>query len=209
MPIITIRGQFESGAPEIGRLVAERIGGDYVDREIISRVAEKLDLKHEHVVAKEQPPGGLWGRITHALERSMAYGGDVAGVYAPVWQAPTSDAHYVDALVSVIKELAEAPAIVIRGRGGQFILKDHPRAFHVLVVAPLEPRISRTMSTLNLSRDAAKKEIERSESSHRTFIKRYFGADLEDPVNYDLTVNTGQISYEAAAIIVDAAARRH
>lgn len=209
MPVVTIRGQFGSGAPEIGRLVAEKIGGDYVDREIIARVAEKLSMGREQVAALEQPAGGLWGRIAHALERSMAYGGGMEGVYAPVWQVPTGEERYVDALASVIKELAQAPAIVIRGRGSQFILKDHPGALHVLVVAPVEVRVRTAMETLKLDQDAAKREMHRSESSHRTFIRRYFGADLEDPLNYDLTLNTWHISYEAAVqIILEGAAAK-
>ena len=90
MPVVTVRGQYGSGAVEIGQAVAKLIGGDYVDREIIAHVAERLDLEHEHVVAKEEPPGSIWGRIAHALERSMAYGGSISGVYAPAWQVPTS-----------------------------------------------------------------------------------------------------------------------
>ena len=211
MPVITVRGQFGSGAVEIGRLVAEKIGGDYVDREIIAHVAERLDLAHEHVVAREEPPGSIWGRIAHALEQSMGYyGGSIEHMYAPAWQVPLGDTHYLEALTSVIMELAEDPAIVIRGRGSQFILKDHPTAFHVLTVAPLEVRIIRVMETMKLSREAAEKEIDRFDNSRRTFIKRYFDADLEDPVHYHLTINTWHLSYEAAAqIVVDGASLRH
>ncbi len=209
MPVITIRGTMGSLAPDIGRLVAEKIGGDYVDREIIAHVAERLDLEHEHVIAKEEPPGSVWGRIAHALERSMAYGGSISGVYAPAWQVPVGDAHYVETLTAVIKELAEDPAIVIRGRGSHIILKDHPTAFHVLVVAPLETRIRRIMDELKLDRESARKEVERFDSSRRTFVKRYFGVELEDCAWYHLTINTEHLSVDSAArIIVDAAAMR-
>ena len=36
MPVITIRGKLGSGAPEIGKLVAESLHIDYIDREIIA-----------------------------------------------------------------------------------------------------------------------------------------------------------------------------
>ena len=210
MPVVTIRGQFGSGAIAIGQMVAEKIGGDYVDREIIASVAERLDLVHDHVAAIEEPPTSFWGRIAHALERGTAYGGGLEPFYAPAWQLPLGDARYLETLSSVIRELAEAPAIVIRGRGSQFILKDHPTAFHVLTVAPLEARITRAMELLKLNHDAAKKEMDRFDSSRRTFINRYFNADLEDPSHFHLTLNTGRLSYEAAAqIIVDGVALRH
>ena len=38
MPVVTIRGQLGSGAPEIGKLIAEKLQCDYVDREIISQI---------------------------------------------------------------------------------------------------------------------------------------------------------------------------
>jgi len=42
MPVITIRGTLGSSAPEIGKLVAEKLHIDYVDREIIAEIAERL-----------------------------------------------------------------------------------------------------------------------------------------------------------------------
>lgn len=105
-------------------------------------------------------------------------------------------------LQSIVKELATSGSIVIRGRGSQFILKDYPGAFHVLVVAPLEMRVKRVMEDTKIDEENAKKEIARSDNSHRTFIKRYFKAELEDPVNYDLVMNTQRLTFEAAASIV-------
>jgi len=63
-------------------------------------------------------------------------------------------------------------------------------------------RVKRVMEDIKLDEENAKKEIARSDNSHRTFIKRYFQAELEDPVNYDLVLNTEHLSFEAAASIV-------
>ena len=207
MTVITIRGTLGSGATPIGRLVADRIHGDYVDREIIAQVAQRLRLEQEQVVAKEEPPSGIWARIAHALERSMAYGSAFDGVYAPVWEVPLDDANYLSTLRSVITELAQHPSIVIKGRGSQFILKGHPAAFHVLVVRPPEFRLQRVMEQMKLGREAAKREMDRYDSSRRTFTKQYFGADREDPIHYDLTISTERLSFEAAdQLIVQGAA---
>ena len=58
MPVITIRGTLGSSAPEIGKLVAEKLHIDYVDREIIAEIAERLRRPDYDVAAKEMPPGG-------------------------------------------------------------------------------------------------------------------------------------------------------
>ena len=205
MTIVTIRGQFGSGAPEVGRQVAGKLRADYVDREIIAEVAARLHRQEREVIAKEMPHSGLLGRIAGALEHNYAFGDGIAGAYLPMWRIPLDDARYLKALESVVRELAQSPSIVIRGRGSQFILKNYPGAFHVLLVAPIEVRAKRVMQDLKLDREAARLEMERFDKSLREFTKRYFKAELEDPVYYDLVINTGGLSFQAAAsIVVDA-----
>jgi cytidylate kinase len=176
----------------------------YVDREIIAEVAARLHQKEQDVMAKEMPRTGLLGRITEALERSYAFGVGFEGAYLPAWEIPLNDTRYLHALESVVKELARSPSMVIYGRGGQFILKNYPQAFHVQVVAPLEVRLKRVMQDLNLDPEVAKQEIARFDNGIRRFIKRYFQAEVDDPVYYDLVINTNRLSFQtAAAIIVD------
>jgi cytidylate kinase len=202
MSVITVRGQLGSGAPEIGREVADRLQAGYIDREIIAEVAARLHRQEEDVIAKEMPPSSLLSRIAEALEHSFVFGDGFAGAYLPLGQIPLNDARYLQALESVIKELARSPSVVIRGRGSEFILKDHPGSLHVLVVAPLELRVERLMENLNLDRETARQEAERFDSSLREFIKRYFKAEREDPVNYDLVINTGRFTLQAAASMI-------
>jgi hypothetical protein len=149
MPVVTIRGQLGSGATEVGKEVADRLHVDYVDRQVIARVAARLHRKEQEVMAKEMPPSSLLGRIVEALEQGSAYGDGLAGAYLPVSQIPLGDASYLQALESVTRELARTDAIVIQGLGSQYILKDHPGALHVITVAPMKVRIDRVMKSSN------------------------------------------------------------
>jgi len=205
MSLVTIGGQLGSGAPEVGKIVADRLRADYIDRQIIAGVAERLKRKEEEVIAKETPPGTLFGRVAEALGRNYALGDAFAGAYLPVWQLPLNDHRYFQALESVVRELARSQSLVIYGRGAQFILKDHPGALHVLVAAPIEARVKRVMEDLKIDQEAAKHEIARFDNSIREFIKRYFKAELENPVHYDIVINTARLHFQAAAsIVVDA-----
>ena len=199
MSVVTIRGQLGSGAPEIGRLIADRLHADYVDREIIGEVAARLQRQEEEVIEKEMPPSSFLGRIAEALGHS---GVGFEGAYLPLWQMPLDDTGYLETLESVVKKLAQNPLLVIQGRGSQFILKDHLDAFHVLIVAPMEIRVKRVMESLKLGEEAAKREITRFDSSRREFIRRYFHVEREEPEHYDLVINTGHLSFQAAASIV-------
>jgi len=202
MAVVTIRGPMGSGAPEIGRFVAGQLRGGYIDREIIAQVAARLDRKEEEVIAKEKPATGLLDRIAEALGHSYVFGDGVAGAYLPVAQIPLDDTRYLRALESVIRELAQNQPLVILGRGSHFILKDHPGVFHVLAVAPLEVRIRRVMEDLKIDRESAKAEISRFDSSVREFVKRYFKAEIEDPEQYDLVINTKHFTFQACASII-------
>ena len=205
MSVVTIRGQLGSGAPEIGKQVAERLHADYIDREIIAKVAARLQRQEAEVREKEMPANSLLGRIAEALEYSYASDVGSAGAYLPTWEIPLNDARYLQALESVVRELSRSPSIVIRGRGSQFILKDYPDTLHVLVLASLEVRLKRVMEDLKIDRKAAKQEIERFDNSRHEFIKRYFHAEMEDPAYYDLVINTERFSFQASAsIIIDA-----
>ncbi len=206
MSVVTIRGQLGSGAPEVGREVAARLHADYVDREIIAQVAARLHRQEQDVLAKEMPPSNLLGRIAEALEHSYGFDVGFEGAYLPSWQIPLNDTRYFQALETVVKELARGKSIVIRGRGSQFILKDYPMALHILTVAPPKVRLKRVMENFRLNQEDAKREMDRFDKSSREFIKRYFKAELDDPVHYDMVVNTERFSFQAAASLIGDAA---
>jgi cytidylate kinase len=202
MPLITIRGPLGSGAPEIGKLAADTLHMDYVDREIIAAVAARLNRQEQDVTEKEMPPTGLFAQIARALERGYSSDLGFEGAYMHVWQIPLDDTRYFKTLEAVIKELARSQSLVIMGRGSQFILKEVPQALHVLATAPMEVRWKRVMESAKLDRENARREIARSDSGAREFIKRYFKAEVWDPVHYDLVVNTEHLGFPAAASII-------
>ncbi|MFA5399077.1 MAG: cytidylate kinase-like family protein [Dehalococcoidia bacterium] len=206
MPLVTIRGQMGSGAPEIGKLAAALLKVDYVDREIIAEVAAAINRSDIEIMAKERPSTNLLERIGEALAQSAIRRG-VASAYLSTSAMPLDDKRYLKGLTSVIRELAKTQRIVIRGRGSQFILKDYPRALHVFVIAPLKMRVTRVMTDLKLDEKEAKKEIVNSDSSRREFTRSYFHAELEDPVLYDLVINTKNLNFKAAASIIANALR--
>jgi len=74
MPVVTIRGQLGSGAPEIGRLVADELHADYVDREIAAKVAELLNAHKQDVIAKEMHPGLSWSASPKLWDADMPLG---------------------------------------------------------------------------------------------------------------------------------------
>lgn len=74
-----------------------------------------------------------------------------------------------------------------------------PRAFHVRLVAPLEQRVAHCRETYGMTESAAHAFCRREDSGRERYLKKYFSADINNPLLYHLTINTGLVSYEAAA----------
>jgi cytidylate kinase len=205
MRVITIRGQYGCWANDIGELIAHKLNLDYADTGIITRVAERLRRSSTSIAEKEIPPSKLMGRIAEAIAKTFYKGdGFYPGIYSPLWEIPLNDTIYLSVLEYVIKELAGSQSIVILGHGSQFILKDFPGAFHVLIVAQVEARVMRVMERLKLNEEEARMEINHFDDGNRRFVKRYFQANIADPINYDIVINTNHLNIEgAASIIVD------
>jgi cytidylate kinase len=202
MSVVTIRGQLGSGAPQIGRKIAEAFHFDYIDREIITRIAERLKRPRKTIIAKEILPISLKERIATFIGHDFAGTSPLARPSIEDYALSLDDARYVKELGSVIRHLARNGSVVISGRGSQFFLKDFAGILHILVVAPLELRIKRVMESYGIDAEAAREKISRYDGNRREFIKKYFGADLEDPIYYDMTINTAHISYESATNMI-------
>jgi len=208
MPVVTIRGQLGSGVSDISKKVARLLPGDYIDREIIENIAQLVGHPAEQVAEREQSTVRLTQRIKSILESALARSGSMDSAFSRTWQEPLDDAKYLDALKSVIQDLALEVNIVIHGRGSQFILHNNPSALHVLVVAPLPVRISRVITASKVDEDSSRRQIEEYDNSRRAFIQRFFKRDIEDPEYYDLVVNTEHLTYDVAAQAIVRAVQR-
>ena len=201
MSVLTIGGGLGTGAPEVGKQIAEKLQADYVDREIIARVAMRLQREEQEVITKEMPPGSLLDRIAEAFGRSYGLDEGFDGAYERFSKMPPDDARYLQVLTSVVRESTRSQRLVILGRGSQFILKDYPEVLHVLIVAPLQLRVNRIMKDRSLDRQSAEREVARSDNGIREFMKRYFRSEPEDPKHYDIVINTEHLSFQGAASI--------
>jgi hypothetical protein len=187
-------------------MIARTLNIDYVDRQIIAGVAERLCRPSVSIMEKEMPPSTLLGRIAEAMAQTAGWGEGVSAcIFSPLCDIPLNDKHYLSGLEYVIRELAQSQSLVIRGRGSQFILKDFPGAFHVLIVAPLEERVKRVMESMGIGDEEARQEIAHFDEGSGEFVKRYFRANITDPIHYDMVLNTKRLGIEeAASLIVDA-----
>lgn len=180
--IITVGRQFGSGGRELGRRLAEALGIQYYDREIISEIAKKTKLSEEYVHnIVERKPMGLYP-IT--IGKSFAY----VGEYSLIQQQSVYKAQD-----KIIKELADKSDCVIVGRCADYILRDHA-PFRIFVYASLDSRIKRCISRASSGENLTEKEIKRQireiDKNRSKYYEFYTGGKWGGKENYDLCVNT-------------------
>ena len=108
-----------------------------------------------------------------------------------------------------ILHLAQMGGVILIGRGANVITNRLPNAFHVRLVGSLEKRALRVQEMYQLGPSAALETIEKEDRGKRRYLKEHFAKDIDDPLLYDLVINTDHFSYsEAAAMIGDCVIER-
>ena len=92
--------------------------------------------------------------------------------------------------------------MILIGRGAAVITSKLDYVFHVRLVSSLEKRVQRIQDLNHLSKPAALKLIQREDSGRGRYLKKYFKADVDNPLLYHLMINTDVISHETAAQII-------
>ena len=105
---------------------------------------------------------------------------------------------YLEHIKKVVNAIGEKGHSVVVGRGAGFILPSQKR-FSVRTVAPFKKRKENIMQEFNTSESQAEERIRKREARRKDYIKKTFNADINDPVMYDLVINTGEISIEDCA----------
>ncbi len=180
--VVTVSREPGSGGSLVARSVAECLGIDFFHQQVIHEMANSAKVSR---------------KIAQTLdERGLSMIED--WISAVVSERHLWPDQYLKHLLKVIGTIAGHGRAVLVGRGANFLIPREKR-FSVRVVAPAEARVRHMMEDFGLTADEAKSRIVKTESERRAFIRKYFHADIADPLHYDLVINTGSIDIETAA----------
>lgn len=104
---------------------------------------------------------------------------------------------YLQHLMKIIGTIGKHGRAVIVGRGANFVLPPEKR-LSVRVISPLETRIRNVFQAFGVTAAEARTRVLKTESDRKAFIKKYFNEDIQDPLNYDVIINTEDMSIDDA-----------
>jgi cytidylate kinase len=105
-----------------------------------------------------------------------------------------SDLRLLNKLIRAMRAAAHLGRCVLVGRGGALLTRDMPGGIHVRLVAPEEVRLKGLVERFNWSETRAREVLRAEDESRRDFFRKYLHQDANDPVLYDLTLNTSALS---------------
>lgn len=185
--IITISRQAATNGELIAQLVAERLSLKVYDKEVIEEVARRLHKDPDTV-----------RRLDEALINPVE-------AMLMEWRESVSEEMYSRQLRSAVRSIARTGNAVIVGRGGSFILRSS-ECLHIRIVAQFDLRVGMYMAGEGSTEKDAISWIKKIDKRRHEFIHKYFDADIDNPLNYDLIVNLGGLPLEKAVDIIVKAA---
>ena len=172
--VVTLSREPGSGGRLVAAGIAEKLHFDVFHQEVIHAMAESA-----HVSTK---------MLESVDEKGLSMIED--WVASAVHKRHLWPDEYLQHLLKVIGTIGKHGRAVIVGRGANFVLPADKR-FRVRIIAPAEFRAEKVAKEHTLSMEEARRRILKTQSERQAFVRKYFHADIADPGNYDMVLNTG------------------
>lgn len=191
--LVTISREYGSGGRIIGRLVAEKLGVPFYDKEIIDMAATRSGLSRDIVETAELRAKSSF---SYSLSSAMNFGEGMMG------EAVSVNEKLFIAQFDVISQIGETGEGVIVGRCADYILKDMPGVTNVFIHGELEDRISRCIHTYGVEEAKAKDTVLTYDKARANYYNYHTCQKWGQYSNYNLAINSSYISEEEAANLI-------
>lgn len=187
-----------SGGTTISRMLADDFGIDMYDRNLLRLASEDSGINEELFAKADEVTKS---RLLYRVSKKV-YNGEII---PPESNDFVSDQNLFNYQAKILKELAERESYVCVGRACDFVLKDYPNVLKVFIYAEENVCIEREMERQGISRKDAEKYVQSNNKFRKEYYKYHTGKVWESPYNYDLCINTAQLTYEESVKLIEAA----
>ena len=190
--VIAITRTCGSGATSIGKILAKNLGVEIYDRNILRLASDDSGISEE-----------LFARADEDQKQSLLFRASqkvyTGGLIPPEKEDLTSNKNLFNYQAKLIRELADESNYVVIGRAADYVLRDKPGLVRVYIYASREKCIEKEMNRQKIDWKTADKFITKTDKYRRDYYRYFTGQEWENMQNYDLCINTTQMTYEQAA----------
>lgn len=193
--IITIGRQYGSGGSEIGAKLAEALGLNFYDKNILRMNSNESGIKESYFhLADEKAGNKLLYRIISSMtpeKKEPSFGSDLV-----------SADNLFRFQSEVIRKLAGEESCVIIGRCADYVLAGTEGLIRIFLYGNMESRAERLVKKGLCTSSDAPKTIKKIDRERRDYYRYYTGKDWSSPENYDLLLNTSFLTVEEVVEVI-------
>ena len=173
--VITISREYGSGGRFVGKLVSEKLGIPFYDKEIIDLASKKSGLDTNYIKKIDQT-------------KTKSYMNN------------NEDLLYI-AEEKVIKNIGKDSCVIV-GRCADYILRKNKNLIKIFLYSNQSSKEKRAILYYGLKEKNIQKQLEKIDKERAKHYKFYTGQDWKDSSNYDFMLNVDKYGVEETANII-------
>lgn len=186
--IITISREFGSGGRTIGKLVADKLGINYYDKELIEKIAEETGFSKKFIEQNGEYARGK-NLFSYAFLGRTTQGKSVEDC---IWETQRN----------IILNLAEKESCVIVGRCADYILSDRDDCLNVFIHADKEFKKDRIVKLYGETADKPEKRLKDKDKRRSVNYKFYTDRQWGKASNYHICLDSSEIGIDRCVEII-------
>lgn len=186
--IISIGRQFGAGGRAVGRKLAEKLGIDYYDKELILEAAKDFGFAPEFFEKTDEQSASFSGNVLQWVE-SLVTGGFQTKNFL-------SQDTLFEMQSSAIKRLAKEKSCVIVGRCSDYVLRDNPNCISVFLHSSDDDRADRISQRIHISKEEALAKMEIEDKRRAAYYNFYSNKTWGMCCTYTLSINVSTLGID-------------
>lgn len=184
--VITISRQYGSGGRLIGKMLAEKLGIPYYDKELINIAAKDSGFAEDLFHNVDQ-------NATNSLLYSLSIYGNTVGLY----DMPLNDKLFIAQSKAIKKVAAQGPCVIV-GRCADYVLRDFPNVLNVFIHSDMESKLHRVTEDYKPETNNIVDYINKTDKRRATYYNYYTGMKWGRADNYHLSIRSDSVGLEGA-----------
>lgn len=193
--IITLGRQYGSGGRYVGKLLAEKLGIPFYDKELLTQAAKDSGINQELMENYDEKQGK---NLFFSLIGGTQLRGDAGAFYTDM---PLNHRIFLAQFDTIRRIAGEGPCVIV-GRCADYVLRDQENVLNVFVKADTQQRIKRITRLYGADPIKAEEIIRKADKQRAAYYNYFATGTWGDVSNYDLCVDTGRLGINGCVELI-------
>ena len=199
--VYTIGREFGSDGKNVGFALAEKLGINWYDKELLTEAAKQSGFCEEIFENHDEKP-------TNSFLYSLVMDTYSINGYssAPFLDMPLNHKVFLAQFEAIKKIASEGPCVLV-GRCADYALSDIPNCINAFVHADLDYRIENMKKRFGMNEKQAKDTLAKKDKQRASYYNYYTSKKWGDSRSYDMCINSSVLGPDGTADMIIAFAK--